>query len=51
MQAANYLANIAPKDGTVLSVLVPNVTLAQILGGQSIGLHLQQEKISFKGRD
>src|SRR6266704_7095289 len=36
MQAANYLTNIAPKDGTVLSVLVPNVTLAQILGVQSI---------------
>src|SRR5437764_3347853 len=37
MQAANYLTNIAPKDGTVLSVLVPNITLAQILGVQSIG--------------
>jgi tripartite-type tricarboxylate transporter receptor subunit TctC len=36
MQAANYLYGIAPKDGTVLSVLVPNITLAQILGVQSI---------------
>jgi tripartite-type tricarboxylate transporter receptor subunit TctC len=36
MQAANYLAGIAPKDGTTLSVLVPNITLAQILGVQSI---------------
>jgi tripartite-type tricarboxylate transporter receptor subunit TctC len=36
MQAANYLAGIAPKDGTVLSVLVPNITLAQILGVPSI---------------
>ena len=36
MQAANYLANVAPKDGTVLSVLVPNITLAQILGVSSI---------------
>ena len=36
MQAANYLAAIAPKDGTTLSVLVPNITLAQILGVQSI---------------
>ena len=36
MLAANYLANIAPKDGTVLAVLVPNITLAQILGVQSI---------------
>ena len=36
MQAANYLTNVAPKDGTVMSVLVPNITLAQILGVQSI---------------
>jgi tripartite-type tricarboxylate transporter receptor subunit TctC len=36
MLAANYLTSIAPKDGTVLSVLVPNITLAQILGVQSI---------------
>ena len=32
MQAANYLAGIAPKDGTVISVLVPYITLAQVLG-------------------
>jgi tripartite-type tricarboxylate transporter receptor subunit TctC len=37
MQAANYLASVAPKDGTVLAVLVPNITLAQILGVASIG--------------
>jgi len=36
MQAANYLTGVAPKDGTVLGVLVPNITLAQILGVQSI---------------
>src|SRR5438034_3768688 len=36
MQAANYLAGVAPKDGTVLAVLVPNITLAQILGVSSI---------------
>jgi tripartite-type tricarboxylate transporter receptor subunit TctC len=36
MQAANYLATIAPKDGTVMSVLVPNITLAQVLGVQAI---------------
>jgi tripartite-type tricarboxylate transporter receptor subunit TctC len=36
MQAANHLASIAPKDGTALSVLVPNITLAQILGVQAI---------------
>jgi tripartite-type tricarboxylate transporter receptor subunit TctC len=32
MQAANYLASIAARDGSVMSVLVPNITLAQILG-------------------
>lgn len=36
MQAANYLYTLAPKDGSVLSVLVPNITLAQVLGVQSI---------------
>src|SRR5215470_10522549 len=37
MQAANYLASVAPRDGTVLAVLVLNITLAQILGVSSIG--------------
>jgi tripartite-type tricarboxylate transporter receptor subunit TctC len=32
MLAANYLTTVAPKDGTVMAVLVPNITLAQILG-------------------
>jgi tripartite-type tricarboxylate transporter receptor subunit TctC len=32
MLAANYLTNIAPKDGTAIAVLVPNITLAQVLG-------------------
>jgi tripartite-type tricarboxylate transporter receptor subunit TctC len=36
MLAANYLAGVAPKDGSVLAVLVPNITLAQILGVSSI---------------
>jgi tripartite-type tricarboxylate transporter receptor subunit TctC len=36
MQAANYLYGIAPKDGTALSVLVPNITLAQVLGVRAI---------------
>jgi tripartite-type tricarboxylate transporter receptor subunit TctC len=36
MQAANHLYALAPKDGSVLAVLVPNITLAQILGVQSI---------------
>jgi tripartite-type tricarboxylate transporter receptor subunit TctC len=48
MQAANYLTNIAPKDGTVLSVLVPNITLAQILGVQSIAYDTR--KFNWIGR-
>jgi tripartite-type tricarboxylate transporter receptor subunit TctC len=36
MQAANYLYALAPKDGSVLAVLVPNITLAQVLGLQAI---------------
>src|SRR5437899_6480017 len=48
MQAANYLAGIAPKDGTVLSVLVPNITLAQILGVPSIAYDTR--KFSWIGR-
>ena len=48
MQAANYLANIAPKDGTVLSVLVPNITLAQVLGVQSIAYDTR--KFNWIGR-
>lgn len=31
MLAANYMTTVAPKDGTVMAVLVPNITLAQIL--------------------
>src|SRR5947208_4266478 len=48
MQAANYLTNVAPKDGTVLSVLVPNITLAQILGVQSIAYDTR--KFNWIGR-
>jgi tripartite-type tricarboxylate transporter receptor subunit TctC len=48
MQAANYLTSIAPKDGTVLSVLVPNITLAQILGVQAIGYDTR--KFNWIGR-
>jgi tripartite-type tricarboxylate transporter receptor subunit TctC len=48
MQAANYLTSIAPKDGTVMSVLVPNITLAQILGVQSIAYDTR--KFNWIGR-
>jgi tripartite-type tricarboxylate transporter receptor subunit TctC len=48
MQAANYLYGIAPKDGTVLSVLVPNITLAQVLGVRSIAYDTR--KFSWIGR-
>jgi tripartite-type tricarboxylate transporter receptor subunit TctC len=48
MQAANYLYGIAPKDGSVLAVLVPNITLAQILGVQSIAYDTR--KFNWIGR-
>ncbi|HEV3371073.1 MAG TPA: hypothetical protein VG145_00910 [Xanthobacteraceae bacterium] len=48
MQAANYLSGIAPKDGSVLSVLVPNITLAQVLGVQSIAYDTR--KLNWIGR-
>ncbi len=48
MLAANYLTGIAPKDGSVLSVLVPNITLAQVLGVQSIAYDTR--KLNWIGR-
>ena len=48
MLAANYLTNIAPKDGTVMAVLVPNITLAQILGVQAIAYDTR--KFNWIGR-
>jgi tripartite-type tricarboxylate transporter receptor subunit TctC len=48
MLAANYLTGIAPKDGSVLSVLVPNITLAQVLGVQAIAYDTR--RLSWIGR-
>jgi tripartite-type tricarboxylate transporter receptor subunit TctC len=48
MQAANYIATIAPKDGSVLSVLVPNITLAQVLGVPAIAYDTR--KLNWIGR-
>src|ERR1700722_11154820 len=48
MQAANYLASIAPRDGSVMSVLVPNITLAQVLGLQAIAYDTR--KLNWIGR-
>jgi tripartite-type tricarboxylate transporter receptor subunit TctC len=42
MLAANYLTTVAPKDGTVMSVLVPNITLAQILGVPAVRYDTRQ---------
>jgi tripartite-type tricarboxylate transporter receptor subunit TctC len=42
MLAANHLASIAPKDGTLLAVLVPNITLAQVLGVSAINYDTRQ---------
>src|SRR5215469_3128990 len=48
MQAANYLASIAAHDGSVMSVLVPNITLAQILGLP--GVTYDVRRLSWIGR-
>ncbi len=48
MLAANYLTTVAPKDGTVLSVLVPNITLAQILGVSAV--RYDTRKFNWIGR-
>jgi tripartite-type tricarboxylate transporter receptor subunit TctC len=48
MQAANYLTSIAPKDGSVMSVLVPNITLAQVLGMQAVAYDTR--KLNWIGR-
>ena len=48
MQAANFIFGLAPKDGTALSVLVPNVALAQVLDVQSITYDVR--KLNWVGR-
>jgi len=48
MLAANYLTNIAPKDGTAMAVLVPNITLAQILGVPAVAYDTR--KFNWIGR-
>ncbi|MCC6889581.1 MAG: hypothetical protein IT536_13690 [Hyphomicrobiales bacterium] len=48
MRAANYLADVAAKDGTVLAVLVPNITLGQILGVGSVNYDVR--KVTWIGR-
>ena len=48
MQAANYLTSITPRDGSVMSVLVPNITLAQVLGVQAVAYDTR--KLNWIGR-
>lgn len=48
MLAANYLTTVAPKDGTVMAVLVPNITLAQILGVDAV--RYDTRKFNWIGR-
>lgn len=36
LQAANWLYSIAPKDGTVLHMIMQNMPMQQILGGQGV---------------
>ena len=48
MLAANYLTTVAPRDGTVMAVLVPNITLAQILGVPAV--RYDTRKFNWIGR-
>jgi tripartite-type tricarboxylate transporter receptor subunit TctC len=40
--AANYVANVAPKDGTVIGALHANTTLAQITGAPNVEFDVRQ---------
>jgi tripartite-type tricarboxylate transporter receptor subunit TctC len=48
LRAANYLANQAPKDGTVLGAIVPAFLLAQVLES-SKGIQFDAAKLSWIG--
>jgi len=48
MQAANFIYGLAPKDGSALSILVPNVALAQVLDVQSISYDVR--RLNWIGR-
>ncbi|MGE5539347.1 MAG: Bug family tripartite tricarboxylate transporter substrate binding protein [Gemmatimonas sp.] len=47
LQAANWLANLAPKDGTVLHMVMQNMPAHQALGGQ--GVHFDARKFNWIG--
>jgi tripartite-type tricarboxylate transporter receptor subunit TctC len=40
--AANYVANVAPKDGTVIGALHANTTLAQVTGAPNVEFDVRQ---------
>jgi tripartite-type tricarboxylate transporter receptor subunit TctC len=42
IQAANYLANIAPRDGTVLHIIFQSMPSYQAMGGQSVEFDVRQ---------
>jgi tripartite-type tricarboxylate transporter receptor subunit TctC len=48
IRAANYLYNVAPRDGTVIGMLDQAVYLDQILG--TAGLHVDATKLNWIGR-
>ena len=48
IRAANYLYNVAPRDGTVIGMLDQAVYLDQILG--TAGLHVDAIKLNWIGR-
>jgi tripartite-type tricarboxylate transporter receptor subunit TctC len=47
LQAANWLANLAPKDGTVLHMVMQNMPAHQALGGQNV--HFDARKFNWIG--
>ncbi|HTI84974.1 MAG TPA: tripartite tricarboxylate transporter substrate-binding protein [Alphaproteobacteria bacterium] len=47
LQATNWLANLAPKDGTVLHMVMQNMPAHQALGGQNV--HFDARKFNWIG--
>ena len=42
LQATNYLANVAPQDGTVLYLLMQNMPVHQAIGGEGVKFDLRR---------
>lgn len=48
LRAANYLFNVAPKDGTALGIITPTVALEEVLGTK--GVQYQAGRFNWIGR-